>query len=109
MECADFGQAALAAYSENPSGFGGLNCWSRPPATKMASMGDVASFALTGSSSRIGSRRCDMASCGGCCGGEAKFEGLSSDYKRRLWAVIIINAGMFFIETGGGSLAGSKA
>jgi len=50
-----------------------------------------------------------MASCGGCCGGEAKFEGLSSDYKRRLWAVIIINAAMFFIETGGGSFAGSKA
>ena len=48
-----------------------------------------------------------MASCGGCCGGEAKFEGLSSDYKRRLWAVIIINAAMFFIETGGGSFAGS--
>ncbi|TGN89768.1 cation transporter [Bradyrhizobium yuanmingense] len=50
-----------------------------------------------------------MGSCGGCCGSGAKFEGLSADYKRRLWTVIAINAGMFFIETAGGSLAGSKA
>lgn len=50
-----------------------------------------------------------MAGCGGCCGSGAKFEGLSVDYKRRLWAVIAINAGMFFLETGGGHLAGSKA
>ncbi|HEY3147590.1 MAG TPA: cation transporter, partial [Dongiaceae bacterium] len=49
-----------------------------------------------------------MASCG-CCGSEVKFEGLSPDYKRRLWAVIAINAGMFVLETAGGHLAGSKA
>lgn len=50
-----------------------------------------------------------MASCGGCCGSDVKFEGLSPDYKRRLWAVIAINAGMFFVETAGGHLAGSNA
>lgn len=50
-----------------------------------------------------------MASCGGCCGSEAKFEGLSPEYKQRLRAVIGINAGMFLIETGGGHLAGSNA
>jgi cation diffusion facilitator family transporter len=50
-----------------------------------------------------------MASCGGCCGSEVKFEGLSPDYKRRLWAVIAINAGMFVLETAGGHLAGSNA
>lgn len=47
-----------------------------------------------------------MASCGSCCGSEVKFEGVSADYKRRLWAVIAINAGMFFVETGSGHLAG---
>ncbi|MBH5385504.1 cation transporter [Bradyrhizobium diversitatis] len=50
-----------------------------------------------------------MASCGGCCGSNVKFEGLSSDYKRRLWTVIALNAGMFIVETAGGHLAGSKA
>ena len=50
-----------------------------------------------------------MASCGGCCGSDVKFDGLSLDYKRRLWAVIAINAGMFFLETAGGHLAGSNA
>jgi cation diffusion facilitator family transporter len=50
-----------------------------------------------------------MASCGGCCGSEVKFEGLSPDYERRLWAVIAINAGMFVLETAGGHLAGSNA
>jgi cation diffusion facilitator family transporter len=44
-----------------------------------------------------------------CCGCNVKFEGLSADYKRRLWIVIAINAGMFFVETAGGALAGSKA
>jgi Co/Zn/Cd efflux system component len=51
----------------------------------------------------------DMASCSGCCGSEVKFEGLSPDYKRRLWTVIAINAGMFVLETAGGHLAGSNA
>lgn len=50
-----------------------------------------------------------MSGCGGCCGSEARFEGLSADYRRRLWLVIGINAGMFIVETGGGHLAGSKA
>jgi Co/Zn/Cd efflux system component len=44
-----------------------------------------------------------------CCGGNATFEGLSADYKRRLWAVIAINAAMFLIEMGAGALAGSRA
>ena len=37
------------------------------------------------------------------------FDGLSSDYKRRLWAVIAINASMFGVEMGAGVLAGSQA
>lgn len=44
-----------------------------------------------------------------CCGSNVKFEGLSADYKRRLWIVIGINAGMFAVETAGGALAGSQA
>jgi Co/Zn/Cd efflux system component len=44
-----------------------------------------------------------------CCGNENGFEGLSPDYKRRLWLVIAINATMFFVEMGAGALAGSRA
>ena len=44
-----------------------------------------------------------------CCGHGATFEGLSADYRRRLWAVIAINAAMFVVETGAGALAGSQA
>jgi len=44
-----------------------------------------------------------------CCGSNVKFEGLSADYKRRLWLVIFINAGMFLTEMAAGSLAGSNA
>ena len=44
-----------------------------------------------------------------CCGQGMTFEGLSTDYKRRLWFVIGINAGMFLIEMGAGALAGSQA
>ncbi len=44
-----------------------------------------------------------------CCGGSVKFDGISADYKRRLWIVIVINAGMFAVETAGGALAGSQA
>jgi len=44
-----------------------------------------------------------------CCGHGATFEGLSADYKRRLWAVIAINAAMFLVEMGAGALAGSQA
>ncbi|TNF21535.1 MAG: cation transporter [Rhodobacteraceae bacterium] len=45
----------------------------------------------------------------GCCGQDAKFEGVSADYKRRLWAVIAINATMFGVEMTAGQLAGSQA
>ena len=44
-----------------------------------------------------------------CCGTSVKFEGLSADYKLRLWLVIAINAAMFLVEMGAGSLAGSNA
>ena len=44
-----------------------------------------------------------------CCGEGATFEGLSADYKRRLWIVIAINGGMFLVEMGAGALAGSQA
>lgn len=43
------------------------------------------------------------------CGAHVKFEGLSADYKRRLWLVIAINAAMFVVEMGAGALAGSQA
>jgi Co/Zn/Cd efflux system component len=44
-----------------------------------------------------------------CCSGGVNFEGLSPDYKRRLWAVIAINAVMFAVEMVAGHLAGSRA
>ena len=44
-----------------------------------------------------------------CCGQNVKFDGLSADYKRRLWLVIAINAAMFMVEMGAGALAGSRA
>jgi Co/Zn/Cd efflux system component len=44
-----------------------------------------------------------------CCGHGAAFDGLSADYKRRLWLVIAINATMFLVEMGAGALAGSQA
>lgn len=50
-----------------------------------------------------------MSGCGGCCGSDAKFDGVSRDYKTRLWIVIAINAAMFFVEMGAGALAGSQA
>lgn len=45
----------------------------------------------------------------GCCGHDAKFDGVSTDYKRRLWLVIAINAGMFAVEMSAGQMAGSQA
>ncbi|MEQ9258607.1 MAG: cation transporter [Roseovarius sp.] len=45
----------------------------------------------------------------GCCGHETRFEGVSADYKRRLWAVIAINAVMFAVEMTAGHAAQSKA
>jgi Co/Zn/Cd efflux system component len=44
-----------------------------------------------------------------CCGANVRFEGLSADYRRRLWIVIAINAAMFAVETAGGHLAASQA
>jgi Co/Zn/Cd efflux system component len=44
-----------------------------------------------------------------CCGDGVRFEGLSADYKRRLWIVIAINASMFLVEMAAGTLAGSQA
>jgi Co/Zn/Cd efflux system component len=44
-----------------------------------------------------------------CCTDEPAFEGLSADYKRRLWAVILINATMFVVEMVAGAVAGSQA
>lgn len=45
----------------------------------------------------------------GCCGDDVKFDGLSDDYKRRLWIVIAINAAMFAIEMTAGRFAQSQA
>jgi Co/Zn/Cd efflux system component len=45
----------------------------------------------------------------GSCGCEVTFDGLSRDYKARLWAVMALNAGMFAVEMGGGAMAGSQA
>jgi Co/Zn/Cd efflux system component len=44
-----------------------------------------------------------------CCAHGTTFEGLSAEYKRRLWLVITINASMFLVEMGAGALAGSQA
>jgi Co/Zn/Cd efflux system component len=44
-----------------------------------------------------------------CCSHGTKFEGLSTDYRRRLWIVITINASMFLVEMAAGALAGSQA
>ena len=41
--------------------------------------------------------------------GEEHFTGLSPDYRRRLWAVIAINAAMFFVEMTAGQLGRSQA
>ena len=45
----------------------------------------------------------------GCCGHEARFDGVSADYKRRLWIVIALNAAMFAVEMGAGQVARSQA
>ncbi|MBD8878546.1 cation transporter [Roseibium polysiphoniae] len=46
---------------------------------------------------------------GSCCDNKATFDGLSTDYKRRLWIVIALNGGMFVVEMIAGHAAGSKA
>lgn len=38
-----------------------------------------------------------------------KFDGLSTGYRRALWAVIAINASMFAVEIGAGAMSGSMA
>ncbi|MEO1025727.1 MAG: cation diffusion facilitator family transporter [Pseudomonadota bacterium] len=45
----------------------------------------------------------------GCCGHDTKFDGVSDDYKRRLWIVIALNATMFAVEMTAGHLAKSQA
>lgn len=45
----------------------------------------------------------------GCCNHTARFDGVSKEYKRRLWAVIVINAAMFCVEMAAGQAAGSQA
>lgn len=45
----------------------------------------------------------------GCCGHHAKFDGVSDDYKRRLWLVIALNAVMFVVEMTAGHLGQSQA
>ncbi len=45
----------------------------------------------------------------GCCDHDTKFDGMSDDYKRRLWLVIAINAAMFGGEVTAGQLAHSQA
>ncbi len=45
----------------------------------------------------------------GCCNHKATFDGVSKEYKRRLWAVILINAGMFVVEMAAGHMAQSQA
>jgi cation diffusion facilitator family transporter len=44
-----------------------------------------------------------------CCESNAKFDGISDDYKRRLWLIIALNAIMFIIEVTAGQLAKSQA
>jgi Co/Zn/Cd efflux system component len=44
-----------------------------------------------------------------CCSHKTRFEGLSPEYKHRLWLVIAINASMFLVEMAAGALAGSQA
>lgn len=45
----------------------------------------------------------------GCCGNDARFDGVSDDYRRRLWLVIALNATMFVVEMSAGHLAKSQA
>ena len=42
-----------------------------------------------------------------CCGNEVKFDGASREYKKRLWAVIFLNALMFVVEITAGCKAGA--
>ena len=52
----------------------------------------------------------DTCASGGCgCTGNPRFDGMDPRYKRALWAVIAINAGMFIVEMAAGRIAGSQA
>ncbi len=44
-----------------------------------------------------------------CCNNEPKFDGISPQFKRALWIVIVINAVMFVVEIAAGAFAGSRA
>ena len=44
-----------------------------------------------------------------CCGQNRNFDDVSAAYKRRLWAVIALNAGMFGVEMTAGHMAQSQA
>ncbi|WP_298818836.1 cation transporter [uncultured Roseibium sp.] len=47
---------------------------------------------------------------GACCGASnQRFDGMSQDYRRRLWLVIALNGAMFVVEMAAGQAAGSKA
>lgn len=47
---------------------------------------------------------------GACCGHNTSgFDGMSADYKRRLWLVIFMNAAMFIVEMAAGHMAKSQA
>ena len=43
------------------------------------------------------------------CGHDVSFDGTSAGYRRALWVVIALNAGMFVVEITAGALAGSQA
>lgn len=43
------------------------------------------------------------------CGHDVSFDGTSAGYRRALWAVIALNAGLFVVEITAGALAGSQA
>jgi Co/Zn/Cd efflux system component len=58
---------------------------------------------------RKGWRKSEVIMAVDCCGPGPTFAGLSTDYRRRLWLVIAINAGMFVTEMVAGALAGSQA
>ena len=45
----------------------------------------------------------------GCCHHEPKFDGASRGFRRALWAVIAINAGMVVVEMTAGGFSGSQA
>ncbi len=44
-----------------------------------------------------------------CCGNDVKFDGMSNEYKRRLWIIIALNATMFVVEMTAGHYAKSQA